>query len=528
MVIKAMPPLPSNSKRTRSQLTLPEFNFKQLGRSPLKDARTAHRNTQHLTPPTAQHLDVSDTDHKYPVPDHFLFPSKEHGKRGSSPLKEAQPAKRRKHDGTESENDSATSSPNTTVTALPESLVPYLSSSSPSNGPSSPPMHDASLQHNLTILSPKDIPSIFVDNDQVLDNIPAHLPQDTAHISLLETVDSTIGQVVSATVSDGGTAVAARPPGEGHEEDHRPESIAEGSRSCGPHSMSFKEDPAPNSVTKKASNVLPNISTSVPFIDFNRIPPSPSKLKDRFHFVSIPSSRTTSSPLNDSDIFMTEPLGSPASLPPMSSVTPSSPSLNIRVAPSSSSHDAPPSASMSPLTPLPSTPHPSEAYLPSHPQTPSPLPPQSQGREVDSIMTDDDPTPRPIRRVMNIPQSAHAAPLSRAPSPENGALSGPATPSRSVNGSRSRPVTPSASISRLPRPSIARPSEAQHTEQPIDKPKEKEKEKKPRSKGKVKVIVPLGGRMTRSAALRQQEIKRKEEMRASSSSESCFHTLRSL
>ncbi|KAI0072423.1 hypothetical protein K474DRAFT_399199 [Panus rudis PR-1116 ss-1] len=40
-----------NSKRTRSQLTLPDFNFDLVGRSPLKDARTALRNPGNNTPP---------------------------------------------------------------------------------------------------------------------------------------------------------------------------------------------------------------------------------------------------------------------------------------------------------------------------------------------------------------------------------------------------------------------------------------------------------------------------------------------
>lgn len=556
VVIRTMPVFPTSSKRTRSQLTLPEFNFTQLGRSPLKDARTAHRNTHHVTPPIAQQVDVLDADPKSAVADVSSISSREHGKRASSPLKEAQPAKRRRQDGSDSENQSATPSPMTTVTSLPEISEPTpVPPFNFSNVSSSPSKHNTSLQPN-SIPLPKDIPDTVVDHDQVSHKIPVSHTQDNSQCVPLVTVVSTLQQSDSVM---GDTTDVFLSPNKWH---HQPRTV--GSSSCTSGSTSSSDDPVIMSPKEKAISGSADSPSTVPFIDFNRIPPSPSKLRERLNIVSISSSDSTSCPSDHGDVRMVDPIPVPAvpsssssspppppppplplpPTPPLSGM-PSSPSLGTRAVASMLSHKAVPYTPTSPLTPLPLTPHSPGPNHSSQPQTPSPIPPSSQERNLNLITVDDDPTPRPIQRVKSIPvpvpprsqskcNTVSASP-SRIPSPEVALASRPVTPSKSVTEARSRPVTPSAStstststsMSRLPRPSVApgtRPSSrALKPEEPAESAN-KPKEKKPRSKAKTKVVVPLGGRMTRSAALRQQEIKRKEEIRASSSSESfvCF------
>lgn len=517
-----MPVFPSTSKRTRSQLTLPEFNFKQLGRSPLKEARTAHRNTQHPTPPSSQLSNVIEADPKLSFAEETALALAERGKRASSPLKETQPAKRRKQDGSDSENQSSnTPSPAmNSNTHLPSVLDPTIPSITFSNVHSSPSKHNIS-QHHDPIPLLQDISSTgTIDHGQVLHSIPEpHLQDNLQYIPLAQGA-SAMQQHDSEMTTAGTNTLHSSTKG------HDPVQDAKAAPVVNPFDFASLQDLSVSGSATKTSSTAANSPAPIPFIDFNRMPPSPSKIR-RLDFVAISPSNTGACSSRDFDISMAELTvrSSPPSSPTLPA-RPSSPSPDARATPSSIPPEPLLYTPMSPLTPVPSSsPQRTADSSSSRPQTPSPLPPSSKIRDLDSNMTDDDPTPRPIQRIANMePHNVSTAPSRpKIPSPGHHTVSRPTTPSKRASEARSRPVTPPASTSRLPRPSIApgtRPPERQPPTPGKSPDRPQEKAKKPRSKGKARAAAPLGGRMTRSQALRQQEIRRKEEIKASGSSKS--------
>lgn len=95
----------ASSRRTRSQLALPDIDINQLARSPLKDARQAFRNNQSL-----QTTSESETFLLSPVSqtasEPLFSPTHRHSKRPSSPWKEERDFKRPRHDDSREENRS--------------------------------------------------------------------------------------------------------------------------------------------------------------------------------------------------------------------------------------------------------------------------------------------------------------------------------------------------------------------------------------------------------------------------------------
>ncbi|KAI0918908.1 hypothetical protein AcV5_001967 [Taiwanofungus camphoratus] len=328
----------SNVKRTRSQLTLPEFDINKLGRSPLKDARTAARNNHHIS----SNVVISCADSE----DEILLSPRKQPKRPSSPLK-----------------DTALSS---------ERLI---------------------------------------KRSRLVNNQPENHPLPV--------------------------------------------------RSKKPYSTSVLNDNPGLSEPIQRSQSVPNYP-SIPHIDFNQVPRSPTKVTTPFRIFSVtlePAANTVPD-VNIKELRVSRPENpSDVSLCP---ATPTSATLASQMLP-------PP---LSPLTPLPSTPHPLRYKS------------DSSGHDH---MAHDHMALDLVSLATNINNISEDRPASS-----------------------SRPATGFTSLSRLP---VPRPTPS-HTP---SSPERFSRHPCPRSKAKVHKSgcsagpIPLGGRMTRSATLRQRENRRKDE-----------------
>ncbi|TCD62530.1 hypothetical protein EIP91_006757 [Steccherinum ochraceum] len=243
---------------------------------------------------------------------------------------------------------------------------------------------------------------------------------------------------------------------------------------------------------QRASSVPPETATPIPHLDLNRVPPSPWRtpgLKLRITTVSSMESiqdTPKAAPDVGHDIVMATPTAGPSTLP-----------LSIpEVAAEATSSQANSSSDAHP---------PSSSPLPSLPT--SPVDEQPPALELDAV------TPRKPALSTLAPTSP-LTPLPATPraprTVDNVQNTGQKLLGTGANAPFAPPKTPIASTSRLPRPSSILQLNGATSSKPEIKPKGPSRARAMKPK-QVSSSIPLGGRMTRSASLRQQETKKRED-----------------
>ncbi|KAL6305018.1 hypothetical protein BKA93DRAFT_825347 [Sparassis latifolia] len=220
------------------------------------------------------------------------------------------------------------------------------------------------------------------------------------------------------------------------------------------------QPPTDNSKPHRRSQSAP-VHTNFPHLDLTKVPPSPSKATVPLRIASLPPVDVTNAERQSTNPFTLSP--------------PTPPVFHIQAATPRASRTKPLTLPpLSPLTPLPS----------------APLPPTHQQHSSDTSV--------PACPV-SIPRLVHSR----------------ATHNPSVHPAFVvPPPTPSTSASRLPRPSAVSSTHLiftkgeDHTQR--DKPIQKIKGRLPKRTATV-TQFPLGGRMTRSASLRQAQNRRNED-----------------
>ncbi|TCD66528.1 hypothetical protein EIP91_001248 [Steccherinum ochraceum] len=291
----------------------------------------------------------------------------------------------------------------------------------------------------------------------------------------------------------------ARREGSGSDSENRNESP-------GPAAYTFQSPKKPSSSSsapsigaeytpirlQRASSVPPETATPIPHLDLNRVPPSPWRTPGlKLRITTVPSVESIhdtpkAAPDVGHDIVMATPTIGSSTLPlPIPEVAAETTSSQVN----SSSDAHPPSSS-----PLPSLPT-------------SPVDEQPPALELDAV------TPRKPALSTLAPTSP-LTPLPATPRApriiENAQNTGQKLLGIGVNATFPPPKTPIASSSRLPRPSSILQLNGAASSKPEIKPKGPSRARAMKPK-QVSSSIPLGGRMTRSASLRQQETKKRED-----------------
>ncbi|KZT69712.1 hypothetical protein DAEQUDRAFT_250685 [Daedalea quercina L-15889] len=242
-----------------------------------------------------------------------------------------------------------------------------------------------------------------------------------------------------------------------------------------PSASSIRESTVPLDTPSKfrRAQSVP-IWPSAPLIDLNHIPRSPSKPSPVLRIATLPIE----------GVQPVQPVAPLTTQEPIAQLTLNNASSPAPIPPSTPEQTMAPTSPLTPLTPL------SEVTdLPRFPSEPA----QSS--------SDDTPTAAPSIES----SSFHPAKSYSAHPAESSSVYPVETPKRAPSAATI--ATPSTGFSRLPRPSFVASSRPPSVKKPEYSKAPSKRQEKPRTRLGP---IPLGGRMTRSAALRQKESAKKE------------------